>query len=139
MNYWLLKTEPESFSYNDLVRLGRDRWNGVRNFAALKNIKQMQPGDRAFIYHTGKEKAIVGVAEVVSQSYPDPEFLDKRWSVIDVAPLYLLKTPVTLRTVKAIPIFADWQLTSQPRLSVLPVSERHWQLVHQLSEQKNIG
>lgn len=133
MNYWLLKTEPEAFGYDDLVRLGKDRWNGVRNFTALKNIKQMQPGDRAFIYHTGKEKAIVGVAEIVTSSYPDPEFQDNRWMVVDVAPLYRLKNPVSLKTVKTSPAFTGWLLISQPRLSVMPVAEEHWKLVHDLS------
>lgn len=137
MKYWLLKTEPETFGYHDLVRLGKDRWNGVRNFAALKNIKQMQPGDRAFIYHTGKEKAIVGVAEIVTPSYLDPEFQDNRWVVVDVVPLYRLKNPVSLKTIKTLPFFIGWLLISQPRLSVMPVAEEHWKLVHDISNQTN--
>ena len=136
MAYWLLKTEPESFSYSDLVRLGRDCWNGVKNFAAIKNINTMKPGDLAFIYHTGREKAIVGVAEVVSEAYPDPQEADKRFSVIDVKPRYQMPRPVTLKEIKQNSIFRDWELVRQPRLSVMPVIEEHWKLLHTLADKK---
>ncbi len=135
MAYWLAKTEPESYSYNDLARLGRDRWNGVRNFKALKYMRAMQLGDLVFIYHTGKEKAIVGVAEVMATAYPDPEEQDPRYIVVDVAPRYLLDRPVTLREVKQNPVFGEWELVHQPRLSVMPVIEEHWDLVHQMAKQ----
>jgi predicted RNA-binding protein with PUA-like domain len=132
--FWLLKTEPETFSYADLERLGRDRWNGVRNFKALKHMRDMQTGDRAFIYHTGKEKAIVGVAEIIQPPYPDPEEADPRFIVVDVAPRYKLVRPVTLKEIKQNPAFEQWELVRQARLSVMPVPEHHWLLIHQLAE-----
>ena len=135
MAYWLVKTEPENFSYEDLVRLGRDRWNGVRNFAALKYLRAMRPGDRVFIYHTGKEKAIVGVAEVLTDPYPDPALQDARYPVTDLAPRYRLPRTVALKTIKADPAFGEWLLTRQPRLSVMPVSAEHWWQIHQMAGQ----
>lgn len=133
MSYWLTKTEPETYSFADLVRLGRDRWNGVKNPVALKHIKSMQPGDQVFIYHTGKEKAIVGVAQVVSQPYPDPELGNPRLVVVDLVPKYQLPRPVTLKEIKANPGFQDWALVHQPRLSVMPVTAAQWELVLKLS------
>lgn len=135
MAYWLAKTEPESYSYNDLECLGRDSWNGVKNFTALKHINNMKPGDLIFIYHTGKEKAIVGVAEVVSQPYPDPTETDKRFIVADVEPRYRLGRPVSLAEIKQNPVFAAWELVRQSRLSVMPVTAEHWSLIQSLSKQ----
>ena len=129
MAYWLAKTEPESFSYADLVRLGRDAWNGVRNFVALRHMRQMQPGDLVFIYHTGREKAIIGIAEVASLPYPDPEAEDSRFIVVDVAAKELLPRPVSLREVKTSRQFDDWELVTQSRLSVMPVSPDNWQKI----------
>lgn len=133
LSYWLAKTEPETYSYADLVRLGRDRWNGVKNPVALKHLRAMQPGDHIFIYHTGKQKAIVGVAGVVSPPYPDQELGNPRLVVVDLQPEYLLPRPVTLKEIKANPAFQDWVLVHQPRLSVMPVTREHWELVHKLS------
>ena len=134
MAYWLVKTETESYSYADLVSLGRDRWNGVRNFKAIKYIRQMNPDDLVFIYHTGKEKAIVGVAKIVSLPYPDPAEQDKRFFVVDLIPQYLLNRPVTLKEIKATPEFAEWELVRLSRLSVMPVPPEHWSRVHAMSD-----
>ncbi|TWH45051.1 EVE domain-containing protein [Sporomusa sp. KB1] len=134
MANWLAKTEPESFSYADLQHLGRDRWNGVKNFTALKHIKNMRPGDQIFIYHTGKEKAIVGVAEIVSPPYPDPDETDKRFLVVDVEPRYSLDRPVTLKEIKAATTFQKWDLVRQSRLSVMPVTQEHWELIHSMAK-----
>lgn len=134
MAYWLAKTEPESFSYSDLERLGRDRWNGVKNFAALKHISNMTPGDQIFIYHTGKEKAIVGVAEIVSTAYPDPDETDERLIVADVEPRYRLSRPVTLKEIKQRSVFQNWELVRQSRLSVMPVTPEHWELILQAAK-----
>jgi len=133
MNCWLLKTEPETFSYDTLESLGSDRWNGVRNFRALKYMRAMKPGDQTYIYHTGKEKAVIGVAEVLTSAYPDPAEQDPRYVVVDVKPLYKLARPVTLHEIKANPFFADWVLVNQPRLSVMPVTPAHWLEIHNLS------
>ncbi|SFM08113.1 EVE domain-containing protein [Pelosinus propionicus] len=134
MAYWLAKTEPESFSYSDLEKLGQDRWNGVRNFAALKHMKQMKLGDLVFIYHTGKEKAIVGVAEVISTFYPDPDETDERFIIVDVKSRYPLDRPVTLKEIKSNVLFQEWELVRQSRLSVMPVSEEHWKSILELSK-----
>jgi predicted RNA-binding protein with PUA-like domain len=134
MAYWLAKTEPESFSYGDLEKLGQDRWNGVKNFAALKHMKQMELGDLVFIYHTGKEKAIIGVAEVISTFYPDPNETDERFIVVDVKPRYPLDRPVTLKEIKSNALFQEWELVRQSRLSVMPVSEEHWKYILELSK-----
>ena len=135
MAYWLAKTEPDSFSYADLEKLGQDRWNGVKNFAALKHMRNMELGDLVFIYHTGKEKAIVGVAEVISTAYPDPDERDERFIVVDVKPRYSLDRPVTLKEIKSNALFQEWELVRQSRLSVMPVSEEHWQFIHQSAKQ----
>ena len=116
MAYWLVKTEPNDYSYADLEKLDRDRWNGVRNFTALKNMRQMQIGDLVFVYHTGEEKAIVGVAEILAAAYPDPGEQDARYVVVDLAPRYRLWRPVTLKEIKAEPRFGDWELVRQSRL-----------------------
>lgn len=129
MAYWLAKTEPDTFSYTDLERLGRDRWNGVRNFTALRHMRQMQPGDQVFIYHTGREKAIVGIAEVISHSYPDPESDDSRFIVVDFMPTQALPRPVSLKEIKTSQEFNDWELVTQSRLSVMPVTAEHWQKI----------
>jgi predicted RNA-binding protein with PUA-like domain len=131
--HWLVKTEPENYSYYDLVRLGRDRWNGVRNFRALKYLKAMLPGDQVFVYHTGKEKAIVGVAEVFSMPYPDPETGDPKLVVVDLIPRYLLSRTISLKEIKQNFHFKDWQLVLEPRLSVMPVKPEYWKLVLELA------
>jgi predicted RNA-binding protein with PUA-like domain len=129
MNYWLMKTEPDEFSYDDLVRLGRDNWNGVRNFRALAHMRKMAAGDLVFIYHTGKEKAITGIAAVVAPAYPDPAGNDERFVVVDVEPRSRLPRPVSLKEIKADPAFAAWELVRLPRLSVMPVTPEHWRRV----------
>jgi predicted RNA-binding protein with PUA-like domain len=126
---WLLKTEPGEFSYDDLVRLGRERWNGVRNATALKHLRAMHAGDLALIYHTGDQRRVVGLCRVVSEPYPDPEAGDPRLVVVDVAPLRRLAEPVTLARIKADPFFAGWELVRQSRLSVMPVPDAIWRRI----------
>lgn len=133
MALWLLKTEPEEYSFSDLEQAGRDVWDGVKNPTALRNLRAMAPGDLAFIYHTGQERAVVGVAEVVSYPYPDPRADDPRYVVVDVRARERLPRPVTLAEIKRDPAFAGWELVRLPRLSVLPVSEAHWQRIISLS------
>lgn len=126
MANWLLKTEPNAYSYADLERDGGTRWDGVKNNAALKHMRQMRPGDRAFVYHTGKEKALVGVARITSEPYPDPELGDPKLVVFDLAAERPLPRPVTLAEVKADDAFAGFALVRQPRLSVMPVPAALW-------------
>jgi predicted RNA-binding protein with PUA-like domain len=117
--YYLLKTEPTEYSYDDLEREGKTVWDGVKNNFALKFIKQMKPKDLAFIYHTGKEKQIVGLAEVISNPYEDKNGL----FVVDIKPLRKFKKPLTLKQIKEIPEFKDFYLVKMPRLSVMEVPE----------------
>lgn len=137
MALWLLKTEPTEYAYDDLVRAKRDRWNGVTNALALKHIRSMKKGDLAFIYHTGNEKAVVGVAEIVSDAYPDPDAGDEKIVVVDLKPKRKLKAPVTLATIKADKAFEGWELLRIGRLSVMPVPEKIWQRIEQLGGEQS--
>lgn len=119
---WLLKTEPGSYSYDDLEREGRAVWDGVTNPVALKNLRAMKAGDRAFVYHTGDERAVVGRAEVVKAAYPDPKAGSDRLVVVDLKGAGRLPRPVTLDEIKKLPVFADSPLVRQGRLSVVPLT-----------------
>lgn len=125
-NYWILKTEPDAYSFEDLVKEKRTVWGGVRNPYALKNMRAMKRGDPVLIYHTGKEKAAVGLAKVVKEAYPDPDAKDEKFVAVDVEVGKRLTEPVTLAQVKADKNFTDFALVRQPRLSVIPVPERIW-------------
>lgn len=129
MAYWLCKTEPETYGYDDLERAGTDVWDGVRNPTALKHMRAMRPGDQVLIYHSGRSRAVVGVAEVVSPPRPDPAAGDDRIVVVDFRALRRLPRPVTLDEIRARPEFAGWELLRIPRLSVMPVSEERWRLL----------
>ncbi|MEQ8236493.1 MAG: EVE domain-containing protein [Syntrophomonadaceae bacterium] len=126
MAFWLLKTEPDEFSWEDLSRDKEAVWDGVKAPAAIKNIRRMQPGDLAFIYHTGKERRIVGIGEITSLPYADP--LNKEL-VFKIIPRQELPNGVTLANIKKSGMFAEWDLVRLPRLSVMPVSEAQWDLV----------
>lgn len=121
MARWLLKTEPSDYAYDDLERAGKAVWDGVRNAVALKHLRSIRKGDEVLVYHTGAEKAVVGVARATSDAYPDPK--DAALAVVDLAPVRRLERPVTLAAVKADPAFAAWELARLPRLSVMPVPE----------------
>ena len=124
--FWLLKTEPDNYSYADLERDGATVWDGVGNNTALMHIRTMQPGDLALIYHTGAERQAVGLAEITSAPYADPQAGDPKLVVVDLRPLRRLPQPVTLAAVKADPEFADFALVRQGRLSVVPVTTEQW-------------
>ncbi len=119
---WLLKTEPSTYGFDDLVREGRTVWDGVKNAVALKHLRAMRRGDEVLVYHTGKEKQIVGTARVAADPYPDPRGKDPKLVVVDLEAGSRLPAPVTLASVKADPAFADFALVRLPRLSVMPVS-----------------
>ncbi|NIR42511.1 MAG: EVE domain-containing protein [Gemmatimonadetes bacterium] len=131
---WLLKSEPDEYSFDDLEREGRAVWDGVRNAVALRNMRQVQAGDGAFFYHTGKERAIVGVARIESDPYPDPDADDEKIVVFEVSPVRRLARPVTLAEVKAADELDDWELVRLPRLSVMPVPERLWSRILEMSD-----
>ena len=126
MNFWLLKTEPDHYSYADLERDGATIWDGVANNTALMHIRTMQPGDLALIYHTGDERQAVGLAEITSTPYADPKLGDPKLAVVDLRPLRRLPRPITLAAVKADPAFADFGLVRMGRLSVVPVTPEQW-------------
>ena len=130
---WLLKTEPSTYSFDQLERDGRTTWDGVRNPTALRHLRAIATGDEVLIYHTGDEKAVVGIAKVVEGAYPDPKAGDSRLVVVDLAPVRRLKAPVTLARVKADPAFADFALVRISRLSVMPVTAPQWKRLLALS------
>ena len=133
--HWLLKTEPSTYSFAHLQRDGRAVWDGVKNPVALKNLRSVQKDDRIFIYHTGDEKAVVGIAVALGSAYPDPKLKDPKLVVIDLAPVAALPRPVTLAEIKASPKFAGWDLLRQPRLSVMAVPPQHWSEIERLARQ----
>jgi predicted RNA-binding protein with PUA-like domain len=126
---WLLKTEPGEYAYDDLEREGRTRWDGVRNPAAQRNLREMKAADRVLIYHTGDEKAVVGEAEVVGEAYPDPKYPAGKLVVVDLEPRGRLARPVTLAEIKAIASFAESPLVRQGRLSVVPLTAVQWKAI----------
>ncbi|MEO9482170.1 MAG: EVE domain-containing protein [Ekhidna sp.] len=134
MNYWLIKSEPNTYSWDDLVKLGRDHWDGVRNFKARNNIKQMKVGDLCLFYHSVNEKSVVGIAEVVKEYYKDPTTEDHRWYVMDVVPVRKLKRPVTLAEVKSDDRLSEMQLVKYARLSVQGVKKEEFDIILELSE-----
>lgn len=133
MAYWLLKTEPEEYSYCDLERDGTTVWEGVSNSLALKHLRTMEIGDLALIYHTGKQRRVIGVAQVVSQPYPDPKLDDAKRVVVQVQALRRVQEPITLTQIKQDGNFEGFDLVRLTRLSVVPVSEPHWQRLLQLT------
>ncbi len=129
MAYWLFKSEPEGYSWDDLVAEGRDYWDGVRNHQAANNMKAMATGDRAFFYHSVKQREIVGVVEVVREYYPDHTDASGRFGMVDIAPVAPLAKPVSLAEIKGHPRLTELALVRQSRLSVMPVSAAHWKIL----------
>jgi predicted RNA-binding protein with PUA-like domain len=134
MAYWLLKTEPETFSWDDQLKRGAkgEPWSGVRNFTARRHLKEMKKGDRGFFYHTGDEKQIVGIVEVIRESYPDTTDPKRVFVAVDVKAIRPLRTPVTLAEIKAEPRLKDMAVVKYSRLSVQPVTPSEWKLVCKL-------
>jgi predicted RNA-binding protein with PUA-like domain len=120
--YWLMKSEPDAYSWQRLLSEGKTLWEGVRNYQARNNLKQMQVGDLALFYHSVSEKAVVGVCKVTQTAYPDPTDETGKWVVVDVVPVETLAVPVTLASIKATPALAEIALVRQSRLSVVPLT-----------------
>jgi predicted RNA-binding protein with PUA-like domain len=131
MAYWLLKTEPEEFSWDDQVKRGAkgESWTGVRNFTARGHMKEMKKGDQAFFYHTGDEKQVVGIVEVIKEAYPDPTDEKGVFKTLDVKAVKPVPKPVTLAAIKAEPRLKDMALVKYARLSVQPVTAEQWKIV----------
>ena len=131
MAYWLMKSEPASYSWDDLVRDGGTEWDGVRNNAARLHLRAMKPGDEAFLYHSMSDKAVVGIMRIASEPRPDPK--DGAWVSVRVEPVRALEKPVTLAEIKAEPSLAAMELIRQSRLSVCPVRPEEWEQVLAMS------
>jgi predicted RNA-binding protein with PUA-like domain len=136
-NHWLLKTEPSAYSFDRLTTEGRAVWDGVRNSLALQHLRAMKAGDRVLIYHTGAEKAVVGMAHVLRAAYPDPKQEDPRLVVVDIGADARLGRPVTLATIKADPALVGMPLARMPRLSVMPVEPEQWKRILHLGQGKD--
>lgn len=126
---WLLKSDPETYSFSDLLRDGETVWDGVSNNLALKHLRNARRGDLALIYHTGQERAVIGVAEILSDPYPDPKQSDPRLAVIGLKSKEKLPRAVSLDEIKKHPALKNFDLVRLPRLSVMPVSEAQWNAV----------
>lgn len=133
MAYWLVKSEPFKWSWDQQVAKGVEHWDGVRNYQADNNMKAMKIGDRGFFYHSVGEKAIVGIVEVVREHYPDPSDPSGRFGMVDVKTVKPVKRKVTLAEIKADGRFADLALVRQSRLSVSPISEEHWRALSEMA------
>ncbi len=129
MNHWLLKTEPQAFSWQDQVKRGVEPWTGVRNHQAANNMKAMKVGDLAFFYHSVTERSIVGIVEIVSKAYLDPTDETGKWVCVDVKTVKTLPRPVTLDRIKVLPRLQDIALVRQSRLSVMPIDQEVWNLL----------
>ncbi len=136
MQYWLLKQEPEEYSWADFVQDGRTAWTGVRNFQARNNLRAMKAGDRVLYYHSVAEKQVVGIARVVKTAYPDSTATEGDWSSVDLAPVKPLKKPVTLEAIKADSRLKQIPLVKQSRLSVMPLTPEQFARVLELGETK---
>jgi predicted RNA-binding protein with PUA-like domain len=134
MNYWLMKSEPDVFSYDDLVKKGSEHWDGVRNYTARNNMRAMKKGDKALFYHSNIGKAVVGIISIVKEAYQDPTTDEVAWVCVDVAPNQKLKNPVTLAAIKANPNLAEMQLIKQSRLSVSAVTKKEFDEILKMSK-----
>ena len=135
-NYWLVKSEPESYSWATFVKDGRTAWTGVRNFTARNNLRAMKKGDAVLFYHSVTEKQIVGVAKVEKEAYPDPTAKEGDWTAVDIAPGKALRKPVTLETLKTDKVLKDMVLLRLGRLSVSPVTPAQYERIMSLAETK---
>jgi predicted RNA-binding protein with PUA-like domain len=134
-NFWLVKQEPSSYSWSDFVLEGQTSWTGVRNYAARNNLRKMRKGDEVLFYHSGEEKAVVGIGKVIRIAYRDPTAKEGDWSTADLAVLKPLRHPVTLREIKSNPRLKNIQLVRQSRLSVMPLAESAFREIVKMTEQ----
>jgi len=134
MNYWLVKQEPESYSFSDFQKEGKTDWTGVRNYTARNNLKEMKVGDNVFYYHSGEERAVVGQAKVTKASFPDPTAKEGPWVAVELEAGKPLKKPVTLAAIKANPKLSEMKLVKLSRLSVSPVAKGEWDEIVAMSK-----
>ncbi len=136
MAFWLVKSEPSAYSWDEMVKDRRAPWDGVRNYQAANNMKAMRSGDHAFFYHSNEGLEIVGIVIVVKEYYPDPTDSASRFGMVDVQAVKPVKTPVSLKAIKANPALADLPLVRQSRLSVMPIRDREWKILLRMAETK---
>ena len=134
MNYWLVKSEPDVFSYQQLVADGQTRWDGVRNYQARNNLRAMKTGDLCLFYHSNIGLEIVGIARVSREAYPDPTAEKGDWSAVDIVPVKPFHKPVPLPAIKATPALQNLLLVRNPRISTMPVSPEEWQILLDMGE-----
>ena len=134
--HWLIKSEPSKYAWNELEKDGRTFWEGVRNFEARNNLRAMKLGDLCLFYHSNEGKEVVGIAKVIREAYPDPTAAEEDWSVVDVAPLKPLRHAVGLDVIKSDPALVEIQLLKRSRLSVVPVSREHFEVILKLGKTK---
>jgi predicted RNA-binding protein with PUA-like domain len=127
--YWMVKQEPETYSWDDFVKDGKTDWSGVRNYQARNNLREMKTGDRVLFYHSGKDKAVVGLAEVVKSAYPDPTADDEQWVAVDLKPIKPLKNPVPLAAIRYDKRLAELPLIRQSQLSVMPLTKDEFDII----------
>ena len=138
MNYWLIKSEPFKFSWDQLVNEKKTYWDGVRNYLARNYLKAMKKGDKIFFYHSNEGLEIVGIAKVVKEYYQDPTTPEPAWVVVDIAPVKKLKKPITLKQIKAEKDLQEMSLIKSMRLSVQPVREEEWNKILEMAGEKTI-
>lgn len=134
MKYWLMKSEPDVFSYDDLVKKGKEHWDGVRNYTARNNMRAMKKDDKALFYHSNIDKAVVGIMQIVQEAYQDPTTTEEQWVCVDVAPVEKLKHPVSLAAIKANPKLAEMKIIKQSRLSVTDVTKQEFEEILRMSK-----
>lgn len=137
MNYHLVKTEPEAYSFETLLKEGKTIWDGVRNYQARNNLKAMKKGDKVLVYHSVSDKEIVGIAEVSKEHYPDPTDKTGAWVVVELIPVKKFKTPFTLEDIKKEKKLADLPLIKQSRLSVMPIPKNKFDFIVSFSNERN--
>lgn len=135
MNFWLVKTEPDTYGWEDLVNEGNALWDGVRNYQARNFMREMKKGDLVFIYHSGKKREVVGIAELTKESFPDPTTDDERWIAVKMKAKELLANPVSLSTIKTNPGLSELHLVRHSRLSVMPVTKAQFNLILEASKE----
>ncbi|MBI1221273.1 MAG: EVE domain-containing protein [Bacteroidetes bacterium] len=135
MNYWLVKSEPHKYAWDQLLKDKSTFWDGVRNYQARNNLQEMKKGDQVLYYHSNEGKEVVGLAKIIKESYQDPTTEDTRWVVVDIAPVKTLKNPVSLEKIKATPELANIALVRQGRLSVMPLKAEEFDKILELGEE----
>ncbi len=136
MKYWILKTEPFKYSWDDLIKDEQTYWDGVRNYQARNNMQEMKKGDLAYIYHSNKGLEIVGIAMIIKEAYQDPTTDDDRWVAVDIAPVQPMAEPVSLKALKSNPKLEDLAMIKQGRLSVSPVTTKEWNEILKMGKTK---